>query len=98
MQIKKVEQGKNNYMDLLLDADPDIDMINKYLTDGDLFVGVENGIVVCAAVITEYDINTCELKNITTFPEFRGRGYAHELINYLSELYKAKYQKMIVRY
>ncbi len=34
--IEKEKDNKEQYMDLLLDADPSKDMINNYLKDGDL--------------------------------------------------------------
>ena len=96
MQIKKVNENKSKYMNLLLDADPDEDIVNKYLKSGDLYVGIINNKVVCEIVITRYDEKTCELKNISTLPEYRGKGYASELIRYVFEVYKTKYEKMIV--
>ena len=96
MQIKKVNENKSEYMNLLLDADPDKDIVNKYLNLGDLYVGIINNKVVCEIVRTKYDERTCELKNIATLPEYRGKGYASELIKYVFELYKTKYEEMIV--
>ena len=96
MQINKIDKNKNDYMELLLDADPDKDIVEEYLKDSDMYVVIVDNIVVCDAVITKYDENTCELKNIATLPKYRGRGYASFLIKYLFEEYKTKYEKMIV--
>ena len=38
VNIKKEKDNKEQYMDLLLEADPSENMINEYLQDGDLFV------------------------------------------------------------
>ena len=38
INIKKEKDNKRQYIELLLEADPSEDMINKYLKDGDLFV------------------------------------------------------------
>ena len=96
MQIKKVNENKSKYMNLLLDADPDEDIVKKYLESGDLYVGIINNKGVCEIVITRYDEKTCELKNISTLPDYRGKGYASELIRYVFEVYKTKYEKIIV--
>lgn len=96
MQIKKINDNRNEYMNLLLDADPDIDIVKEYLEYGDLYVGIVDNKPVCEIVITKYDETTCELKNIATLPEYRGKGYASELIKYVFEVYKAKYEKMVV--
>lgn len=63
-------------MDLLLEADPSENMINEYLKDGDLFVLTYENEIVCVAVVTKVDDNTCELKNIATKEEYRNKGYA----------------------
>ena len=96
MQIKKINDNKNKYMNLLLDADPDIDIVKEYLDKGDLYVGVIDDKVICEIVITKYDDKTCELKNIATLPEYRGKGYASKLIKYAFDLYKHEYENMIV--
>jgi len=38
--IKKEKDNKEQYMDLLLEADPSKDMINDYLRDGELFLRI----------------------------------------------------------
>ena len=96
MKIKKIDNNKNDYMNLLLDADPNIDVVNRYLEDGDLYVGIEDNKIVCEIVIIKYSEDTCELKNIATLPKYRGKGYASELIKYVFEVYRTKYKKMIV--
>ena len=96
MQIKKIEDNKQKYMNILVEADPDENIVKKYLEYGDLFVGLDGEKAVCVIVITKYDDDICELKNIATLPECRGKGYAGKLIKYVFEEYKDKYSKMIV--
>ena len=64
--------------------------------DGDLFILEEDEEAVCVAVVVKYDDKTCELKNIATAPQSRGKGYAGKMIKYLFEEYKEKYEMMIV--
>lgn len=94
--IKKEKDNKNQYMDLLLEADPSKEMIQKYLTDGEVFVLTYKDKIACIAVITKIDENTCELKNIATVEKYRGQGYGKKMIKYLLDNYKQKYNKMIV--
>lgn len=96
MQIKKINNRKEEYMDLLLTADPDEDMVNKYIKDGELFIGLIEDKVVCEVIITKVDEDTCELKNLATEKDYRGKGYARELIEYVFNIYKSKYKRMIV--
>ena len=96
MQIKKIDEQKEDYMNLLLKADPDENIVRKYLKEGELYVGFEDDKAVCVIVITKIDDDTCELKNIATDDAYRGRGYAGELIEYVFNIYKLQYKRMIV--
>lgn len=96
INIKKEKDNKEQYMDLLLKADPSEEMINKYLKNADLFVLTYNEDIACIAVVTKIDEDTVELKNIVTKKEFRGKGYGKKMLKYLADNYKTKYKKMIV--
>ena len=93
--VKKIE-NKDDYIDLLLDADPSKASIDKYLSDSDVYgLQVEENIV-SLAVILHIDKNTLELKNLVTKKEYRGKGYAKKLLKSLCGNYKQKYNKMLV--
>ena len=94
--IKKEKENKEQYMDLLLEADPEKEVIEKYLKDGELFVLTYNDDVACVAVVIKIDDETIELKNIATKEEYRGQGLGKKMIKYLFDNYKQKYEKMIV--
>lgn len=96
MKIEKVVKDKEKYLNLLLEADPEEDVVKAYLDKGDMFVGIVDGKAVAEIVITKVNDDECELKNIATLPEARGNGYAQKLIKYVFEEYKGKYKKMIV--
>ena len=61
-----------------------------------MYVLEDNYEVLAEIVITKVDEETCELKNIATLKDARGKGYAKKLIQYVFNEYKAKYKKMIV--
>ena len=96
INIKKERDNKEQYMDLLLEADPSKEMINKYLSDGELFVLTYNDEPACVAVVTKINNDTVELKNIVTKENYRGKGYAKKMIKYLADNYKTRFSKMIV--
>lgn len=96
MEIKKIEKNKENFMELLLEADPEKEIVQRYLEKGELYVGGDEGKTVCVCVVIKYDENTCELKNIATLPESRGKGFAGKLIKYIFEVYKNQFKRMIV--
>lgn len=95
IQVKKVE-NKEDYIDLLLEADPSKDMIHKYLNNSDVYGLKVDEEIVTLAVILHIDRNTLELKNLVTKEEYRGKGYAKKLLKSLCGNYKQKYNKMLV--
>lgn len=96
MEIVKIIQNKEKYINLILQADPDINVVNKYLNTGDIYAIFKENKIISEIIITKVDDNTCELKNISTLDEYKGKGYAKKLIEYVFEIYKSKYKKMIV--
>ena len=96
INIKKERDNKEQYMDLLLEADTSKEMINKYLSDGELFVLTYNDEPVCVAVVTKINNDNVELKNIVTKEKYRCKGYAKKMIKYLADNYKTRFSKMIV--
>lgn len=87
MNIRQITEDKKAYLDLLLLADPQEDMIDRYLEEGDMFVLCEHGEVKTAAVVVILKNRKCELKNIATQPQEQGKGYAKYMIHYLCEHY-----------
>ena len=95
MQVKKIE-NKEDYIDLLLEADPSKDMIHKYLSDSDVYALKKEDELISIAVILHIDRKTLELKNIVTKENYRNKGYAKTLLKHLSGNYKQKYDRMLV--
>ena len=78
MRVIEVVENKKEYLELLLLADEQEDMIDRYINKGKMFVLDDNGIK-CECVITDEGNGVLEIKNIATFPEFQGKGYATEM-------------------
>ena len=95
MQVKKIE-NKEDYIDLLLEADPSKDMIHKYLNDSDVYALKKEDELISIAVILHIDRKTLELKNIVTTEKYRNKGYAKTLLKSLCGNYKQKYDRMLV--
>ncbi|MDU4860519.1 MAG: GNAT family N-acetyltransferase [Terrisporobacter othiniensis] len=87
MKIIKVASNKKEYMDLLLLADEQENMINKYLEKGDMFLLIDEG-VKAQCIVTNEGSGVYELKNIATIPKFQNKGYGKMLINYILNYYK----------
>ena len=95
MQVKKIE-NKEDYIDLLLEADPSKDMIHKYLNDSDVYALKKEDELISIAVILPISRKTLELKNIITRENYRNKGYAKTLLKSLCGNYKQKYDRMLV--
>ncbi len=95
MQVKKIE-NKEDYIDLLLEADPSKDMIHKYLNDSDVYALKKGDELISIAVICTISRKTLELKNIVTTEKYRNKGYAKILLKSLCGNYKQKYDRMLV--
>ena len=90
MKIAEVKENKKQYLDLLLLADEQEDMVDRYLYKGRMYVLDDNGIK-CECVVTDEENDVLEIKNIATVPEFQGKGYAKTLIEFLVKEYRGQY-------
>jgi len=90
MEIIEVTENKKQYLDLLLLADEQEDMIDRYLDKGKMYVLVDNGIK-CECVITDEGAGILEIKNIATAPKYQSKGYAKALIDFIIKKYREQY-------
>ncbi len=99
MKIEKIIENKKQFLDLLLLADEQEDMIDKYLPGGDLFAlydDDDDDDLKSVCVVVQVNSETCELKNIATYEKYQGKGYGRALINFIFDFYKNDYQTMLV--
>ena len=90
MEIRKVETDKKRYLDLLLLAVEQEDMVDRYLDRGTMYVLEDGGVKAECVVIDEGD-GGLELKNIAVEPAAQGKGYGKALIDFLIETYAGQY-------
>ena len=90
MVTTEVTENKKQYLDLLLLADEQEDMIDRYLDKGRMYVLDDKGIK-CECVITDEGNGVLEIKNIATVSEHQGKGYAKALIDFVVKKYKEQY-------
>lgn len=95
MKIKEIKDNKKQFLSLLLLADEQEDMIDRYIDKGIMYVLDDNGIR-SECVVTDEGDGVLEIKNIATLPEYQGMGYAKMLIDFVSEKYKDKYSVLQV--
>ena len=95
MTITEIKENKKQYLSLLLLADEQEDMVDRYIDKGTMYVFDDNG-VKSECVITDEGNGIIEIKNIATAPEHQGKGYAKALIDFLVEEYGGKYSVLQV--
>lgn len=90
MKILEVTENKKQYLDLLLLADEQESMIDRYLENGSMYVLDDNGIK-GECVVTDEGNAVLEIKNIAVVPEYQGNGYAKALIDFIAETYRRQF-------
>jgi GNAT superfamily N-acetyltransferase len=95
VDIKIVESGKRQYMDLLLLADEQESMIEKYLDRGLLFA-LFDGDLRSVCVVTDEGGGNYEIQNLATYEKYQGKGYGRRLIHYVCNYFKGKGKVMYV--
>ena len=95
MQIYEITGNKKQYLDLLLLADEQEDMIDKYLDRGTMFVLDDNGIK-GECVVTDEDDGVIEIKNLAVYKEYHGNGYGKSLIMFVADKYRGQYKVLQV--
>ncbi len=95
LKIEKIIENKKQFLDLLLLADEQENMIDKYLSSGDLF-GLYDGDLKSVCVVVSINSEICELKNIATYEKYQCKGYVRALLNFIFDFYKKNYKTMIV--
>ncbi len=72
MKIIEVKENKKQYLDLLLLADEQEDMVDRYLDSGKLYVLDDNG-VKCECVITDEKNDILEIEHCDRFQNIKGK-------------------------
>lgn len=93
--MRLVRQNKKRYLPLLLLADPEEAMIDRYLEEGELWVWEEGGACIAVAVVASDGVN-CELKNLAVEIKWQGQGYGSMVVRALQKYYAQAYQTMWV--
>ena len=95
LNVITINDNKKDFLDLLLLADEQEDMIDKYLDRGILFALYDDDLKsIC--VVTDEGNGTFEMQSLATYPQFQCRGYARYLINHVCGYYKDKGTTMVL--
>lgn len=95
MIIKQITENKKRYIKLLLLADEQESMIDRYLNRGNMYALFDNDLkTIC--VVTDENNKVCELKNIATYPKYQSQGYGRQMIEYICNCYNTNFDTMLV--
>ncbi len=95
MEIKRITENKDDFMDILLLADEQVNMIQKYLYTGDLYALFDDDLKT-VAVVTKEDDETYEVKNLATYEKFHGKGYGSHMLNFILDEYRNKCKRLLL--
>ncbi len=96
MEIRKVISNKTDFMDILLIGDEEVSMINRYLEQSTIFALYDNDILKSICAVMEIDSETVEIKNLATYPQYRNKGYASALLDFVFDRYKKDFKAVIL--
>ena len=94
MKIREVNENKKRFISLLLLADEQESMVDRYLEKGNMYV-LEDGNVKAECVVTDEGNEILEIKNIAVDPENQGKGYGKALIDFLASKYADEYSEFL---
>ena len=87
MKITKITNNKKAYLPLLLLADEEEAMLDRYLERGNMYV-LDDGGVKAECVVTDEGSGILEIKNLAVEPAFQKHGYGRALIYFIAARHK----------
>ena len=95
MRIEQIKENKKQFLDLLLLADEQEDMVDRYLEEGEMFVLFDPE-AVGECVVVKLEEGVYEIKNIATDPSVHGKGYGRALIEFVVKHYEGVCRQLLV--
>ena len=96
MEIREVTHNKKRYLSLLLLADEQESMIDRYLERGEMFAVYEDGRPIAVGVVTDEGNGIGEIKNLAVRPEFQRQGHGHRLLRFFRDHYRGRFRELRV--
>lgn len=94
--IRKITTHKKRFLDLLLLADEQESMIDRYLERGEMFVARDDGQVVAECVVTDEADRIGEIKNLAVPLQYQRKGYGRQTLEFLEAYYRERYRTLLV--
>jgi len=90
MRIERITENKKRFLPLLLLADEQEDMIDRYLARGDMYV-LWDGLARGECVVTGEGGGVLEIKSLAVRPDSQRRGYGRALIEAMANRYRDRF-------
>ena len=95
MKILEITQNKKTYLPLLLLADEQESMIDKYLPRGTMYALDDDGVkAVC--VVTDEGEGVLEIKNLAVLPSCQRRGYGRRMVEFIKGVCRGTHSRLQV--
>ncbi|HIW20522.1 MAG TPA: GNAT family N-acetyltransferase [Candidatus Dorea intestinavium] len=96
MRIERIEEDKDNFIDILFLGEENEEKIRKYLDKGDLYALYDDEVLRTLCIVVMLNNRKCELKELVTIEEDRGQGYGSYMLEYVSQIYSSSCDVMYV--
>lgn len=94
--IRPIKKNEPIPYELLLDADPSREIVDKYLTISDMYITLLNNEIIGEYVLCPISVDVAEIKNISVAEVQQGRGFGRLMLYHAFEKAKEKSFKIIV--
>ncbi|MCR4647167.1 MAG: GNAT family N-acetyltransferase [Oscillospiraceae bacterium] len=95
MELLEITHDKKAYLDLLLLADEQESMIDRYLERGTMYA-LSDGDVRAVCVVTDEGNGVLEIKNLAVSPDYQHHGYGRQMIMRMEERYRDRFRTLRV--
>jgi len=96
MTVAPVYENRKDYLPLLLLADEQENMIDRYLQRGDMYVLFRDGEALAVCVVTDEGGGTLEIKNLAVRSDMQSRGLGRRMIEHVAERYRGRFHTLLV--
>ena len=96
MEIIPIRTRKRDDLALLLLADEQESMIDRYLERGEMFAMKDGEKTIAVIVVTDEGGGTLEIKNLAVRPDAQKRGYGRAMIDFVERHYAGRFHTLLV--
>lgn len=96
MRIEQIQENKKFFLPLLLLADEQEDMIDRYLQCGDMYALKDGDAAFAVIVVTDEGEGRLEIKNLAVDPRMQKCGFGRMMIDFIVGHYRKHYHTLLV--